>query len=126
MLFSEHRLCCFLDVCPWVSCTAAPPYCVLRKIVSLKLSFLKCKQEIVTPASWVVVKARSKAESPWHLLSGQEMLPCCLCYGDCGSLKQHFMSGYTNFLLQQIINVSRVHAKTEVTPPMLLSSDVDK
>ena len=46
---------------------------------------------MVTPASWVVVKARSKAERPWHLLSGQEMLPCCLCYGGRGSLKQHFM-----------------------------------
>lgn len=36
MLFPEHRL-QFLDGCPVVSSTAAPSYCVLRKVASLNL-----------------------------------------------------------------------------------------
>lgn len=72
-----------------VSSTAAPSYCVLRKTALLDLSFLRCKLEVVVPSSWLIVKARSQAEHPCYLLSGQEMLPRCLCWGGCHSFKHH-------------------------------------
>lgn len=103
----------------------APPYCVLRQIVSLNLSFLKCKLEMATPTCWVAVKTKSReclvnvawsvTVDLWPLLWWLWWLwwlwlikgmPVC--------------SGYTDFLLPKTINVSHVQAKMEVTSLMLL------
>ena len=47
--------CLSLDKLLWT-----PPYCVLRQTVSLNLSFLKCKLEIVIPTYWVTMKAKRR------------------------------------------------------------------
>lgn len=105
--------CLSLDELLW-----APPYCVLTWIVSLNLSFLKCKLEMVIPTCWVSVNTESGeclVNVAWSVTIDLWPLLWCLWLIE----EMASCSGYTDFLLQKAINVSPVHPKMEVTSPML-------
>lgn len=101
----------FLICLPLVSCTALPLYCVLRHCF-IETQFFQMSTRDGHTYHWVFVKDKEcPAHAEWSTVSAVVVGTHC--------------SGYTDFLLQKIINVFHVHTSAEVISVMPLNSDGD-